>query len=121
MLTFCHIQHLPEQKVPRFTRTIVIVLMTKHLKALNMMSTRKRPVEKKNSSGIERDPKVTLSDSLIIDIDGIIDNDDEVSLQTPVTIPDSSRPDEFGRAVQDALKERFDDVTNNDSKYLPPE
>ena len=89
---------------------------TNHLKDLNMISTRKGPEDNKNNQSIERDPKVTISDSLIIDIDGIIDNDDEVSLQTPVTIPESSGPDEFGRAVQDALKERFDDVTKNNDK-----
>ena len=37
---------------------------------------------------LELDPKVTISDNLVIDVDGIIDNDDEVSLETPVTIPD---------------------------------
>ena len=93
--------------------------LTKHLKDFNMLSTRNGPEDNKIGQSFERDPKVTISDSLIIDIDGIIDNDDEVSLQTPVTIPESSGPDEFGRAVQDALKERFDDVTKNNDTDPP--
>ena len=51
----------------------------------------------------KKDPRVTISDSLIIDVDGILDNDDEVSLETPVTIPENPEPSEFGRAVTDAL------------------
>ena len=53
------------------------------------------------------DPKVTLSDTLTIDVDGILDNDDEVSLQTPVTIPEKVEPDDFGRAIEEALNERL--------------
>ena len=64
--------------------------LAKHLKDFNMLSTRNGPEDNKIGQSFERDPKVTISDSLIIDIDGIIDNDDEVSLQTPVTIPESS-------------------------------
>ena len=56
--------------------------------------------KKKHSN---KDPRVTISDSLIIDVDGILDNDDEVSLETPVTIPENPEPSEFGRAVTDAL------------------
>ena len=51
----------------------------------------------------KKDPRVTISDSLVIDVDGILDNDDEVSLETPVTIPENPEPNEFGRAVTDAL------------------
>ena len=46
------------------------------------------------------DPTVTISNSLTIDIDGIINNDDEVSLQTPVTIPEDHEPDEFAQTVR---------------------
>ena len=59
--------------------------------------------KKKHSKTVKKDPRVTLSDSLIIDVDGILDNDDEVSLETPVTIPENTEPSEFGRAVTDAL------------------
>ena len=59
--------------------------------------------KKKHSKTGKKDPRVTISDSLIIDVDGILDNDDEVSLETPVTIPENPEPSEFGRAVTDAL------------------
>ena len=59
--------------------------------------------KKKHSKTVKKDPRVTISDSLIIDVDGILDNDDEVSLETPVTIPENPEPSEFGRAVTDAL------------------
>ena len=59
--------------------------------------------EKKHSKTAKKDPRVTISDSLIIDVDGILDNDDEVSLETPVTIPENPEPSEFGRAITDAL------------------
>ena len=59
--------------------------------------------KKKHSKTGKKDPRVTISDSLIIDVDGILDNDDEVSLETPVTIPENPEPSEFGQAVTDAL------------------
>ena len=59
--------------------------------------------EKKHSKTGKKDPRDTISDSLIIDVDGILDNDDEVSLETPVTIPENPEPSEFGRAITDAL------------------
>ena len=60
--------------------------------------------KKKKQTEVEKDPRVTISDSLIIDVDGIIDNDDEVSLETPVTIPENPEPSEFGRAITNALE-----------------
>ena len=60
--------------------------------------------KKKKQTEVEKDPRVTISDSLIIDVDGIIDNDDEVSLETPVTIPENPEPSEFGRAISNALE-----------------
>ena len=60
--------------------------------------------KKKKQTEVEKDPRVTISDSLIIDVDGILDNDDEVSLETPVTIPENPEPSEFGRAITNALE-----------------
>ena len=60
--------------------------------------------KKKKQTEVEKDPRVTISDSLIIDVDGILDNDDEVSLETPVTIPENPEPSEFGRAISNALE-----------------
>ena len=47
----------------------------------------------KKTKTSSKDPRVTLSDQLTIDVDGILDNDDEVSLETPVTIPENAEPD----------------------------
>ena len=60
--------------------------------------------KQKKQTEVEKDPRVTISDSLIIDVDGILDNDDEVSLETPVTIPENPEPSEFGRAITNALE-----------------
>ena len=47
----------------------------------------------KKTKTSSKDPRVTLSDQLTIDVDGILDNDDEVSLETPVTIPENAETD----------------------------
>ena len=47
----------------------------------------------KKTKTSSKDPRVTLSDQLTIDVDGILDNDDEVSLETPVTIPENAELD----------------------------
>jgi hypothetical protein len=77
-----------------------------HVSQSSEKQSRKKSIKK---SGLNKpansDPKVTMSDLLTIDVDGIIDNDDEVSLETPVTIPENLEPDDFGKAVTDALKE----------------
>ena len=63
------------------------------------------------------DPTVTISDSLTIDIDGIINNDDEVSLQTPITIPEDQGPDEFAQAVQEALNTRIPHIEEDNASH----
>ena len=63
------------------------------------------------------DPTVTISNSLTIDIDGIINNDDEVSLQTPVTIPEDHEPDEFAHAVEEALTTRIPNMEEDNASH----
>ena len=61
------------------------------------------------------DPTVTVLDNLVIDVDGIIDNDDEVSLETPITNPENPEPKDFGQAVSDALKDRISNVSKSET------